>query len=135
MRQIDASAPPDIFRARDCAFIFDEFGCIPVLEAAMRYLFLAVGAVCALTLANAPMARAFDTYSDDSTNADGSPRFADPDEQLDAVADGGGAGGSGYTFRVSDLDVGSGKSHEVESDRTVAWTPDRIRLVFGPYAH
>jgi len=31
--------------------------------------------------------------------------------------------------------VASGKSHAVESDRTVPWTPERIRLVFGPYAH
>jgi hypothetical protein len=100
----------------------------------MRYLLLGFAAALILGIANAPMARAFDTQIDDSTNADGSPRFADPDEQLDALADGGG-GGSAYTFRVSGLDVGPGKSHAVESDRTVAWTPDRIRLVFGPYAH
>ena len=101
----------------------------------MRYLLLGFAATLVLGLANAPVARAFDTQIDDSTNADGSPRFADPDEQLDALADRGGAGGSAYTFGVSDLDVGSGKSQEVESDRTVAWTPERIRLVFGPYAH
>jgi hypothetical protein len=100
----------------------------------MRYLLLGFAAALVLGLANAPMARAFDTQIDDSTNADGSPRFADPDEQLDAIADGAG-GGSAYTFRVSDFDVGSGKSPAVESDHRVPWSPERIRLVFGPYAH
>ena len=100
----------------------------------MRYLLLGFAAALILGLANAPMARAFDTQIDDSTNSDGSPKFADPDVQLDAVADGGG-GGSAYTLRGSDLDVASGKSHAVESDRTVAWTPELLRLVFGPYAH
>ena len=100
----------------------------------MRYLLLGFAAALVLGVANAPMARAFDTQVDDSTNTDGSPRFADPDEQLDAIADGAG-GGSAYIFRVPDLDVGSGKSHAAESDRTVPWSPERIRLVFGPYAH
>jgi hypothetical protein len=100
----------------------------------MRYLLLGFAAALVLGLANAPLARAFETQTDDSTNADGSPRFADPDEQLDAIADGAG-GGSGYTFRVSNFDAGSGKSPAVESDHTVPWSPDRIRLVFGPYAH
>ncbi len=99
----------------------------------MRYLLLGFAAALALGLANAPMARAFDTQIDDSTNADGSPRFADPDAQLDALADGG--GGSAYIVRMPALDVGSGNSHAVESDRTVPWTSERIRLVFGPYAH
>ena len=100
----------------------------------MRYLLLGFAAALVLGLANAPMARAFDTQIDDSTNADGSPKFADPDEQLDALADGGG-GGSAYIVRMPALDVGSGNSPAVESDRTVPWTPERIRLVFGPYAH
>jgi hypothetical protein len=100
----------------------------------MRYLLLGIAAAFVLGLANAPVARAFDTQIDDSTNADGSPRFADPDEQLEALADGGG-GASAYTFRVSDLDLASGKEHPAASDRTVPWTPERIRLVFGPYAH
>jgi hypothetical protein len=104
------------------------------MEAEMRYLLLGIAAALVLGLANAPLARAFDTQIDDSTNADGSPKFADPDEQLEALADGG-APGSAYTFRASDLDGASGKSHAVESDRTVPWTPGRIRLVFGPYAH
>jgi hypothetical protein len=100
----------------------------------MRYPLLGFVAALVLGLANVPVARAFDTQIDDSTNADGSPKFADPDEQLEALADGG-SGGSAYTFRASDLDVPFGKSHAVESDRTVPWTPERIRLVFGPYAH
>ncbi len=100
----------------------------------MRYLLLGFAAALVLGLANAPLARAFDTQIDDATNADGSPRFADPDEQLEALADGAG-GGSAYTFKVSDLDVASGKSHVAESDHSVPWTPERIRLVFGPYAH
>jgi hypothetical protein len=100
----------------------------------MRYLFLAIGAVCALTLANAPMARAFDTYIDDSTNTDGSPRFADPDEPLEALADGGG-GRSAQAFDLSGLDLSSGKHNAAHADRGVPWTPERIRLVFGPYAH
>ena len=100
----------------------------------MRYLLLGFAAAMLLGLANAPVARAFDTQTDDSTNADGSPKFADPDAQLDALADGGG-GGSAYVVRVPDLDAGSGNAHAVESDRTVPWTPERLRLVFGPYAH
>jgi hypothetical protein len=100
----------------------------------MRYLLLGFAAALVLGLANAPTARAFDTQIDDSTNADGSPKFADPDEQLEALADGGG-GGSAYIVRMPALDLGSGNSHAVESDHTVPWTPDRIRLVFGPYAH
>ena len=100
----------------------------------MRYLLLGFAAALVLGLANAPVARAFDTQIDDSTNADGSPRFADPDEQIEALADGAGAG-SAYTFKVPDLSTASGKSHSADSDRTVAWDPARIRLVFGPYAH
>jgi len=130
MRQIDASALSDIFRALACAFIL---AATPVLEAAMRYLVLAIGAVFALTLANAP-ARAFDTYVDDSTNANGSPKFTDPDESLEAVADGRG-GRSGQVFDLSSLDIGSGKQHALQNDHSVPWTPERIRLVFGPYAH
>ena len=65
----------------------------------MRYLLLGFAAALVLGLANAPMARAFETRIDDSTNADGSPKFADPDEQLEALADGGG-GGSGYVIRM-----------------------------------
>jgi len=99
----------------------------------MRYLLLGFAAALVLGLANAPLARAFDTQTDDSTNADGSPRFADPDEQLDAIADGG--GGASYIVKMPDLDVGSGNSDTTESDRTVPWTPEHIRLVFGPYAH
>jgi hypothetical protein len=101
----------------------------------MRYLLLGFAAALVLGLANAPIARAFETQIDDSTNADGSPKFADPDEQLEALADGGGGGGSAYVVRMPALDVGSGNSHAVESDRTVPWTSERIRLVFGPYAH
>ena len=63
-----------------------ELGC--TLEVAMRYLVLGLGAVFALMLANAPQARAFDTYIEAATNADGSPKFVDPDEQLEALADG-----------------------------------------------
>jgi hypothetical protein len=100
----------------------------------MRYLPLVIGAVFALVLAYAPLARAFDTYADDSTNADGSPRFADPDEPLEALADGAGSGAA-YGYRFSDLGLSSGKDRAVQSDRSVPWTPDRIRLVFGPYAH
>jgi hypothetical protein len=100
----------------------------------MRYLLLGFAAALLLGLANAPAARALETQIDDSTNADGSPKFADPDAQLDALADGGG-GGSAYAFRVPDLALGSSNSHTVESDRTVPWAPERIRLVFGPYAH
>ena len=100
----------------------------------MRYLLLGFAAALLLGLATAPAARAFDTQIDDSTNADGSPKFADPDAQLDALADGGG-GGSAYIVRMPALDVGSGNSHAVESDRTAPWAPERIRLVFGPYAH
>jgi hypothetical protein len=99
----------------------------------MRYLVLAIGAVFALTLANTP-ARAFDTYVDDSTNANGSPKFADPDESLEAVADGTG-GRSAQAFDLSSLDIGGGKQHALQNDRSVPWTPQRIRLVFGPYAH
>jgi hypothetical protein len=100
----------------------------------MRYLLLGFAAALVLGLANAPMARAFETQMDDSTNADGSPKFADPDEQLEALADGGG-GGSAYVIRMPGASIGSGNSHAVESDRTVPWTSERIRLVFGPYAH
>ncbi len=100
----------------------------------MRYLLLGFAAALVLGLANVPLARAFDTQIDDSTNADGSPRFADPDEQLEALADGAG-GRSAYTFKVSDLNVASGKSQAAESHHSVPWTPERIRLVFGPYAH
>ena len=100
----------------------------------MRYLLLGFAAALVLGLANAPMARAFETQTDDSTNADGSPKFADPDEQLEALADGGG-GGSAYVIRMPGASIGSGNSHAVESDRTVPWTSERIRLVFGPYAH
>ena len=100
----------------------------------MRYLLLGFAAALVLGLANAPVARAFDTQVDDSTNADGSPKFADPDAQLDALADGGG-GGSAYVIRMPSASMGSGDSHAVESDRTVPWSPERIRLVFGPYAH
>jgi len=99
----------------------------------MRYLLLAIGAVFALTLANAP-ARAFDTYVDGSTNTDGSPKFADPDESLEALADGT-AGRSTQVFDLSSLDSGAGKQHALRNDRSVPWTPERIRLVFGPYAH
>ena len=99
----------------------------------MRYLLLGFAAALVLGLASAPMARAFETQTDDSTNADGSPRFADPDEQLDAIADGG--GGRSYIVKMADLDVGSGKSDATDSDRPVHWTPEHIRLVFGPYAH
>ena len=100
----------------------------------MRYLLLGFAAAFVLGLANAPLARAFDTQIDDSTNADGSPRFADPDEQLEALVDGAG-GGSLYTFKVPDLRTASSKSDSADSDRTVPWDPARIRLVFGPYAH
>jgi hypothetical protein len=100
----------------------------------MRYLLLGFAAALVLGLASAPVARAFDTQIDDNTNADGSPRFADPDAQLDAIADGGG-GGSLYTFKVPDGGATSDKSSVTESDRTVPWSPERIRLVFGPYAH
>jgi hypothetical protein len=100
----------------------------------MRYLLLGFVAASLLGLVNVPVARAFETQIDDSTNADGSPKFADPDAQLDALADGGG-GGSAYTFRMSDLDVASGNTQATASDRSVPWTRDRIRLVFGPYAH
>jgi len=100
----------------------------------MRYFLLAIGAVFALSLASAPLARAFDTYTDDSTNTDGSPKFADPDEPLEALADGAG-GASGYSVRLPALGLSSGKERASEADRAVPWTPERIRLVFGPYAH
>jgi len=100
----------------------------------MRYLLLGFTAAIVVALANAPVARAFDTQVDASTNPDGSYKFADPDEQLDALADGA-ASGSGYSFRLPALDVGSGKLHVDDSDRSVPWTPEHIRLVFGPYAH
>ena len=100
----------------------------------MRYLLLGFTAALVLGLANAPAARAFQTQTDDSTNADGSFKFADPDEQLDAIADGAG-GGSAYVVRLPAFDAGSGKSDDVASDHPVPWTPGRIRLVFGPYAH
>jgi len=106
----------------------------PGPEVAMRYFLLAIGAVFALTLGNAPLARAFDTYTDDSTNTDGSPKFADPDEPLEALADGAG-GMPAYRFQMSDLGLSSGKDRAVQADRSVPWTPERIRLVFGPYAH
>lgn len=100
----------------------------------MRHLLLAIGAVFALSLANAPLAGAFDTYTDNSANTDGSPKFADPDEPLEALADGAG-GASGYRFQMPALDPSSGKDRAVQADRSVPWTPERIRLVFGPYAH
>jgi hypothetical protein len=100
----------------------------------MRYLLLGSAAMLALLLANAPQARAFDTQVDDSRNADGTYTFADPDEQLDAVADSA-ASGSGYSIRLPALDMGSGKQSVDTTDHSVAWTSDRIRLVFGPYAH
>jgi hypothetical protein len=100
----------------------------------MRYLLLGFAAIAALGMANAPAARAFETQIDDSTNADGSPRFADPEEPLEALAEGAGSG-SGYVFKLPDVGVASGNSQGVESGRSVAWTPERIRLVFGPYAH
>lgn len=100
----------------------------------MRHLLIGSAALLVLALANAPQVMAFDTQIDDRTNTDGSPKFADPDEQLDAIADGAG-GGSVYTFGVTNLDTASGEAHAVDSDRTVPWTPERIRLVFGPYAH
>ena len=101
----------------------------------MRYLLPAVSAVFALTVANAPLARAFDAYVDNSTNMDGSPRFADPDEPLEALADGGTGRGSAYNFKLSDLDMSSGGDHAGRTDHSIPWTPERIRLVFGPYAH
>jgi hypothetical protein len=100
----------------------------------MRYLWLGFAAAVAFGLANAPVARAFDTQIDDNTNADGSPRFADPDEPLEALADGGG-GGSAYTYKLSDLDISSRRDHAAPADHSVPWTPEHIRLVFGPYAH
>jgi len=104
-------------------------------EAEMRYLLLGSAAVLAVLLANAPLARAFDSYIDDSTNADGSPKFADPDEQLEALADAANAG-TGYTFRMPALDLSSGSAQVTASDHAaVPWSRERIRLVFGPYAH
>jgi len=100
----------------------------------MRYRMLALAATLMLGIAGAPATWAFETQVDDSTNADGSPKFADPDEQLDAAANGAG-GASGFTFNLSDLAVTSGKSNDGESEHSVPWTPERIRLVFGPYAH
>jgi hypothetical protein len=101
----------------------------------MRYLLLAVGAVFALTVVNAPLARVFDTYVDNNTNTDGSPKFSDPDEPLEALADGGSGRASAYNFKLSDLDLSSGRDQAEHTDHSTPWTPERIRLVFGPYAH
>src|SRR5882762_7130910 len=97
-RASDRRKSVDLCSSSGCACISGDLGSTSALEAQMRYLLLGFAAALVLGLANAPMARAFDTQIDDSTNADGSPKFADPDEQLDALADGGG-GGSAYIVR------------------------------------
>ena len=100
----------------------------------MRHRMLALAATLMLGIAGAPATWAFETQVDDSTNADGSPKFADPDDQLEAMANGAG-GAPGFTLNLSAPDSTSGKSRDAESEHSVPWTPERIRLVFGPYAH
>jgi hypothetical protein len=98
----------------------------------MRYL-LCAGSV-ALVLAHAASARAFDIEPDGMTKPDGSPRFVDPDEQFDALADGA-SGGAFYTFKLPHFNLMSHHQHAIRSQDRASWTAERMRLVFGPNAH
>ena len=83
--------------------------------------------------ANAPQALAWETDYAQGANPTASAQYADPDEQFDAMADGGSSG--------SVLIYNFGGTHSNKqpitavADQSVHWSAERIRTVFGPEAH
>jgi hypothetical protein len=97
----------------------------------MRYFLSATTAAFVLVFASA--AWPFELDRDSNTNPDGSARFSDPDEMFETPP--GGNSSSIYMFKSSDREASSTGSAPAASEPGVPWTSDRIRLVFGPYAH
>jgi len=102
----------------------------------MRNLLLGCAALLILATANAPRALAFETQYDQGTNPTGSARYADPDEQFDALADGAGGGSPLiFNFGAGNVAWSHQQTTAAVADHSVRWSPERIRTVFGPDAH
>jgi hypothetical protein len=101
----------------------------------MRNLQLGCAAFLVLAAAYAPQALAFETQYGEGATANGGVQYSDPDEQLDAMADGA-SGGSGSLFIYNFGGAASGNQPTAAvPDQSVHWSADRIRTVFGPDAH
>jgi hypothetical protein len=98
----------------------------------MRISSLAAVTIFALALAAAPHAWAFTAAVDSDTNADGSSKYADPDEQFDDMANGS-ASAPFYGAETPVIRGASGRSNPVAASRSEPWTHERERLVFGPF--
>ena len=97
----------------------------------MRKLLCMFGATLIFVGLNSSQAFAWETDYAQGANPTASAQYADPDEQFDAMAGGGGS--------VMIYNFGSGSSHVHQTtavtDQSVHWSADRIRMVFGPDAH
>ena len=98
----------------------------------MRISSLAAVTIFALALAVAPRAWAFTSAVDNDTNADGSSKYSDPDEQFEGMVDGT-AGASFYSAAVPTIRSAAGRSSAVAAAHNEPWNPERERLVFGPF--
>src|SRR5262249_24581809 len=107
-------------------WLIDPF--YPLGEVAMRFLLLASAAIV-FALVGASKASAWQTQISNETNADGTALYADFDDALQDSADRGG-GMPAYHFDMPRL--GTART-DIADHTSNAWTPERKRLVFGPY--
>ena len=98
----------------------------------MRISSLAAITIVALALAVAPRAWAFTAAMDDDTNADGSSKYADPDEQFEDMANGS-ASAPFYGAETPVIRGASGRPNDAAATHSEPWTRERERLVFGPF--
>jgi hypothetical protein len=99
----------------------------------MSNLRMVCAALFVMTVTNAPRAIAFETQYGENSTANGSAQYVDPDEQLEAMADGA-SGGSPLTYNFGATSSRNQPAGTV-TDHSVHWSDERIRMVFGPEAH